>query len=92
MTHYVYVLECGDGTYYTGYTNRLDERIEAHKKGNGAKYTRGRGPVELIYRETYETQSKAMSREHEIKQLDRTEKEALIAEKTESHPKHQETD
>lgn len=82
MSHYVYVLECGDGTYYTGYTNRLEERIEAHENGNGAKYTRGRGPVELIHRESYETKSEAMSREHQIKSLAREEKEELIEDGT----------
>lgn len=82
MSHCVYVLECGDGTYYTGYTNRLEERIEAHENGNGAKYTRGRGPVELVHRESYETKSAAMSREHEIKSLARAEKEKLIEDGT----------
>lgn len=79
MTHFVYVLECGDGTLYTGYTNRLEERIEAHENGNGAKYTRGRGPLELVHREAFDTKSAAMSREHEIKNLSRNEKIELIA-------------
>ena len=83
MSHSVYVLECGDGTYYTGYTNRLEERIEAHENGEGAKYTRGRGPFELVHRETYETKSEALSREHEIKNLTRAKKEELIESETE---------
>jgi putative endonuclease len=73
----VYVLECSDGTYYTGYTTDVQRRIAEHDAGDGAKYTRGRTPVELVYTESFETQSAAMSREYEVKQLSRTEKEAL---------------
>lgn len=77
--HYVYVLECSDGTYYTGYTTNVDRRVAEHNDGTGAKYTRGRQPVTLVHVETYETQSAAMQREHAIKQLRREAKESLIA-------------
>jgi putative endonuclease len=77
--HHVYVLECSDGTYYTGYTTDVDRRVAEHDAGEGAKYTRGRTPVELRYTERYDTRSAAMSREHEIKALSRRAKERLIA-------------
>jgi len=76
--HHVYVLECSDGTYYTGYTTDVERRVAEHDAGDGAKYTRGRTPVELVHTESFETQSAAMSREYEIKQLSRSEKEALF--------------
>jgi putative endonuclease len=76
--HHVYVLSCADGTYYTGYTTDVDRRVAEHDAGEGAKYTRGRTPVDLIHVEDYETRSAAMSREAEIKQLSRTEKESLV--------------
>jgi len=76
--HYVYVLECADGTLYTGYTTDVERRVAEHDAGEGAKYTRGRTPVELVYRERFESRSAAMSREHELKQLSRTEKERLV--------------
>lgn len=76
--HYTYMLECKDGTYYTGYTNNLEKRLQAHNEGRGAKYTKGRGPVELVYYEEYEDKPTAMHREWEIKQLSRGEKEAII--------------
>ena len=77
--HYVYVLECADGTYYTGYTTDVERRVAEHDAGEGAKYTRGRTPVELVHTERYETRSAAMSREYAIKSLSRTAKEGLIA-------------
>lgn len=77
-THYVYVLECADETLYTGYTTDVERRVNEHDSGAGAKYTRGRTPVELVHTEEYETKSAAMSREYEIKQLSRSEKEQLI--------------
>jgi len=77
--HYVYVLECADGSLYTGYTTDPDRRVEEHNAGEGAKYTRGRTPVELVHVESYVSRSAALSREHEIKSLSRAEKEALIA-------------
>ena len=76
--HYVYVLECSDGTLYTGYTTDVERRVREHDDGEGAKYTRGRTPVELVYAERHETRSAAMQREHEIKQLSRAEKDRLI--------------
>lgn len=78
MTNYVYILRCRDNTLYTGWTNRLEERIKAHNEGRGAKYTRGRTPAELVYYEAFETKQEAMSREFQIKQMNRQEKENLI--------------
>ncbi|MFC6615397.1 GIY-YIG nuclease family protein [Halopenitus salinus] len=76
--HHVYVIECADGTYYTGYTTDVERRVAEHDAGDGARYTRGRTPVELRHVEQFETRSAAMSREHAIKQLSRDEKERLI--------------
>lgn len=78
MSHHVYVLECADGSLYTGYTTDVERRLEEHNAGEGAKYTRGRTPVSLVHTERFETRSKAMSREYAIKQLSRREKERLI--------------
>ena len=75
--HYTYMLKCKDGTYYIGYTNDLEKRVKAHNEGKGAKYTKGRGPVELIYFEEYEEKSIAMRREWEIKKLTKNQKEEL---------------
>ena len=69
--NYVYILRCGDGSLYTGWTNDLDARLEAHRSGRGAKYTRSHLPVELAYCEEYETKEAAMSREWQIKRLTR---------------------
>jgi putative endonuclease len=77
--HHVYVLECADGTFYTGYTTDLERRVAEHDAGEGAKYTRGRTPVELRYHETFDSRSAAMSREYEIKELTRRQKERLVA-------------
>ncbi len=76
--HVVYVLECADGTFYTGYTTDLERRVAEHESGEGAKYTRGRTPVTLRYHEHYESRSAALSREYEIKQLSRAAKERLL--------------
>jgi len=76
--HWVYVLECSDGSFYTGYTTDVERRVAEHDAGEGAKYTRGRTPVDLVHSERFETRSAAMSREYEIKQFDRTEKERLV--------------
>lgn len=76
--NFVYILECCDHTYYTGWTNNLDKRIDTHNRGKGAKYTRYRIPVTLVYYETFPDKSTAMKREYEIKQLSRKEKEKLI--------------
>ena len=75
--HYTYILKCKDGTYYTGYTNDLSKRIKAHNEGKGAKYTKGRGPVELVYYEEHEEKQSALRREWEIKQMSRSKKEAM---------------
>lgn len=75
---YLYILRCGDGTLYTGITTDVEKRLEAHRAGKGAKYTRGRGPLELAYREECGTHSQALRRELEIKSLCRTDKEKLI--------------
>lgn len=75
--HYVYVLECADGTLYTGYTTDVDRRVAEHQAGEGAKYTRGRTPVTLRYTEAFQTRSEAVAREHAIKQLDRATKREL---------------
>jgi len=76
--NYVYILECADKTYYTGWTNDLNRRIEAHNKGLGAKYTKARLTVQLKYFEEYQTKEEAMKREYEIKKLTRKQKEILI--------------
>lgn len=76
--NYVYIVECADGTFYTGWTNDLEKRIAMHSKGTGAKYTRGRGPVKLRYYEVFEDKKDAMKREYEIKKLTRSAKMLLI--------------
>ncbi|MFB6083765.1 MAG: GIY-YIG nuclease family protein [Halorientalis sp.] len=78
--HYVYVLRCADDTLYTGYTTEVQRRVAEHDAGEGAKYTRGRTPVELVHVEAFDSKSAAMSRESEIKGYSRAEKERLIAE------------
>ena len=76
--NYTYILRCADGTYYCGWTNNLDRRLKAHNEGKGAKYTRPRRPVALVYYEAFSTKEEAMRREYEIKQLPRKKKEELI--------------
>lgn len=75
---YVYILRCADNTLYTGWTNNLEKRINNHNNGTGAKYTKARTPVELVYFEEYETKSEALKREYAIKQLSRKNKLELI--------------
>ena len=70
----VYLLRCGDGTLYAGMTNDLDKRLMAHRAGKGARYTRGRGPLKLVYSEPVADRSAALKREHALKQLPRREK------------------
>ena len=79
MSWWVYVLECRDGTLYTGCTDDIPRRLAAHNAGRGAKYTRGRGPVTLRYREETPDKPAALRREAAIKRLSRTEKQALLA-------------
>ena len=74
----VYILRCGDGTLYTGWTNDLDKRLKTHAAGKGAKYTRARLPVTLVYTEAFETEHEARSRECHIKRLSRGQKLSLI--------------
>ena len=74
----LYILRCRDGSLYTGITNDLEKRLEAHRTGKGAKYTRGRGPLELVYREECGDHSEALKRELEIKRLPREEKLKLL--------------
>ena len=78
MTYYVYMLRCNDNSIYTGMTNNLENRVKVHNSGKGAKYTRSRKPVKLIYSETLPDRSSALKREAEIKKLTREQKEALL--------------
>lgn len=75
---FVYIVKCQDNTYYTGYTTDPERRLAEHNSGEGAKYTRGRTPVKLVYLEGYDNKKEAMQREYQIKQLTRTDKLALI--------------
>lgn len=77
--NYTYILKCNDGTLYTGWTNNIDKRLKDHNDGKGAKYTKVRRPVELIYYEEFELKEEAMKREYAIKQLTRKQKEELVA-------------
>ena len=79
MGYSVYILRCGDGTLYTGCAKDVDKRLAVHQSGKGAKYTRCRLPVELVYQEPAEDRSAALRREAAIKKLTRTEKLSLIA-------------
>ena len=75
---YMYVLECADGSLYTGYTTDVEKRLKTHNAGKGAKYTKSRRPVILVYYEEYETKSEALRREAAIKKLSRQEKLRMI--------------
>lgn len=79
MSWWVYMLRCGDGTLYTGATNNIQRRLAAHNSGRGAKYTRSRLPVELVWREEQPDKSAALRREAYLKTLTRSQKLALIA-------------
>ena len=79
MGWFVYMLRCRDGSLYTGYTDDVARRLTVHQSGKGAKYTRSRLPVELVYREELPDKSSALRRESAIKRLSRQEKLALIA-------------
>lgn len=89
MDHFVYIIQCADNTLYTGYTTDIKKRITEHNgEGSsvtalsaGARYTRGRRPVQLVYSEKFATRSEAMQREYAIKQLSRPEKQTLIGRK-----------
>lgn len=77
-TNYMYLLRCADGTFYCGWTNHLEERIRRHNEGGGAKYTRARRPVELVYYEEFATRQEAMKREYAVKRLSRQKKLQLV--------------
>lgn len=82
---YLYILRCGDGTLYTGITTDVEKRLEQHRTGKGAKYTRGRQPLDLVYREECVDHSAALKREYEIKKMPRDAKMRLIT-KTDERP------
>ncbi len=84
MNWTVYILQCADGTLYTGITSDLDRRLVEHESGAGAKYTKGRGPFQLVYQESCEDRGLASKRENEIKSLDRQAKLLLIGANTDS--------
>ncbi len=77
--NYTYIVECSDGSLYTGWTNDLEKRIKAHNDGKGAKYTKSRRPVMLAYYEEFQTREEAMRREWEIKQMSRQKKMRMIS-------------
>lgn len=86
---YTYMLECRDGSLYTGWTNNLEKRVACHNAGKGGKYTASRLPVKLVYYETFETKQEAMRREYAIKQLSRKEKIKLVGnQKSENELSH----
>lgn len=78
MSCFTYIVRCSDGTLYTGWTNDLERRIACHNQKKGAKYTKSRTPVTLVYSERFDTKEEAMRREYRIKQYSRQEKEVLI--------------
>lgn len=80
MKNYTYMLRCSDDSLYTGWTNNLKKRVDAHNAKKGAKYTKSRTPVELVYYECFATKQEAMRREYEIKQYSKKEKESLLRE------------
>lgn len=80
--HYFYVLTCKDGSLYGGYTNNLERRIKLHNEGKGAKYTRGRGPVELTYCQEFADKGAALKAEYQFKQLTRRKKEEFLIRET----------
>lgn len=76
---FVYILQCADHTFYTGYTDDLEKRLKTHNEKKGAKYTRSRTPLKLIYSESFETKSEAMKREKAIQKLSRAQKNLLVS-------------
>ena len=79
--HIVYMLKCKDNTLYTGYTNDLEKRLKMHTSGKGAKYTRGRGPFQVVFIEKFPSKEAALKKEYQIKQLSRKRKFELIRDK-----------
>lgn len=82
MQYYTYMVHCSDGTIYSGFTTDLCRRVAMHNRGKGAKYTRSRLPVTLVYEESFTTKGEALKREASLKKLSRSEKIALIESKT----------
>jgi putative endonuclease len=78
VSHFVYIVRCADGTFYTGYTTDVQKRVDTHNKGKGAKYTRARVPVVLVWWSECESKSAAQQREYVIKQMTRKQKKHLI--------------
>lgn len=76
--NYTYMVRCKDGTLYTGWTNNIERRMEAHNSGTGAKYTKSRRPVKLVYCEEFPTKEEAMKREYAIKHMEKKEKEKMV--------------
>ena len=79
MSYWLYILQCGDNTLYTGTTDDVERRLAVHQSGQGAKYTRGRGPLTVVYREACTDRSAALRREAAVKRMTRAEKLSLIA-------------
>ncbi len=79
--HFVYIVRCADGTLYTGYARDPIARVATHNRGRGARYTRGRGPVRLVYSEACASHGDALRRERAVKQLSRADKETLVAQR-----------
>lgn len=79
--NFVYILECKDGTLYTGWTTNLNRRLKEHNSGKGARYTKGRHPVKLVYFEKYLSKAEAMKREYQIKKMTKHKKIKLIMDK-----------
>lgn len=82
--HYVYILKCRDNTWYTGYTNNLEKRLQKHTEGKGAKYTRGRGPFTLMWSEECATKKEAMQLEYALKRKSRLKKEEYVRQRKEN--------
>ena len=87
MPYYVYILRCKDGSYYTGHAKNVERRVEMHKKGRGAKYTRIHEPEELVFVEKFESRGEAMRRERRIKTLSHNKKQQLINTHNNSEPR-----
>lgn len=79
---YLYILRCKDNTLYTGITTNVEKRLQQHRSGKGAKYTRGRAPLELVYQQVCKDHTEALKREAFVKKLTRKDKEALILKNT----------
>ena len=91
MTYWVYILQCGDGSLYTGIARNIEQRLTAHRSGKGAKYTRSHLPVTLVYQEPQPDKSAALRREAAIKKLPRSEKLQLIAHQSDDSQRKLET-